>query len=507
MYERYLNYTQKVYIFAKKWLEKFCNSQADEMEFTEYYMADDCRALEFIMDSGKAFEEKYGLAASSYDELKEVINKIDNIELLGSAIYSRWRYFNHWAMGGESILEFKNRAWFITALNRLIELTEDNLFGRLTKVKIVSDGLRYGPMPEPDEEVEQSLTIRADGRVWLYGYNYEIYRENNNKASRRVYLKIESDIAKKILRLIAKHFTLHSEEILVTDVGSWNAYLTNDAGEVFDFWGCLYGDIEVDGIYLSEFIRETVGIKELFLFGGCWDYEKIDKIVVNYNRESKIKPQIYAPDKLSEYITEFRSEKLIVDRQNGLIEYIQEISPGEKVVYSNKNIKQVVDFIDIFYQDGLFDDVEEEQEEQVENLLENINYSITLDYAKSPQRVISGIYDVEGLPYDWENFVKHLLKLMKDCDKGEMFNPAFYKRERRKEGQYIFCSVTFNRGGKSYYYLTEDDSIKVGDFVVVPVGYEKRREVVRVARIEYFYKDEAPYPIESTKKIIEKYKK
>lgn len=43
--------------------------------------------------------------------------------LLGSAIYSRWRYFNHWAYTGEEILEPQNRNWFITALTRLEKLS------------------------------------------------------------------------------------------------------------------------------------------------------------------------------------------------------------------------------------------------------------------------------------------------------------------------------------------------------------------------------------------------
>lgn len=44
--------------------------------------------------------------------------------------------------------------------------------GILKKVRIVSNHICYGPMPEPDEEVEQHLTINNEGRVWFSGYNF-----------------------------------------------------------------------------------------------------------------------------------------------------------------------------------------------------------------------------------------------------------------------------------------------------------------------------------------------
>ena len=86
-------------------------------------MADDCEALGFKMDCGNSFSEIYGKAVFDYEELKPIINRISDIYLLGSAIYSRWRYFNHWAYDAASILEEKNRKWFLLALNRLMQLS------------------------------------------------------------------------------------------------------------------------------------------------------------------------------------------------------------------------------------------------------------------------------------------------------------------------------------------------------------------------------------------------
>lgn len=67
-----------------------------------------------------------------------------------------------------------------------------------------------------------------------------------------------------------------------------------------------------------------------------------------------------------------------------------------------------------------------------------------------------------------------------------------------------FCSVTFDEGYKSYYYLTEDDSIEIGDFVLVPAGKDNHEAVVEVVNIEYFSEENVPLPIENTKRIIRK---
>ena len=109
--------------FVQKWLQKFQDPNICYIELVEHYFADDCRELEFEMDCGHAFCERYGSAFNNVDELLKIIDEINDIKLLGSAVFSKWRYFNHWAYSGAEILEPKNREWFIIALKRLEELT------------------------------------------------------------------------------------------------------------------------------------------------------------------------------------------------------------------------------------------------------------------------------------------------------------------------------------------------------------------------------------------------
>lgn len=118
---------KQIHDFAVKWCDKFRDQNISSLEVTDHFMADECKTLGFEMDCGHAFTEKYGQAPfSNCEELEKIIDDITDIPLLGSAIYSRWRYFNHWAYSSEEILEQQNRDWFTIAFSRLALLSEDN---------------------------------------------------------------------------------------------------------------------------------------------------------------------------------------------------------------------------------------------------------------------------------------------------------------------------------------------------------------------------------------------
>lgn len=125
-----MEYLEQVHLFATKWIEKFRDQKISYIELVDHYLADDCQALGFQMDCGHAFSEKYGDAAA--------------------------------------ILNPENRSWFVLALSRLALLSGENPFlvkGELRKIRLVSNRLGYGPCPEPDEEVEQHITLNAEGKL------------------------------------------------------------------------------------------------------------------------------------------------------------------------------------------------------------------------------------------------------------------------------------------------------------------------------------------------------
>ena len=110
--------------FAHKWADKFKDKKISEAEFTDRGFGDECVVLGFEMDCGESFRRMYGTAEKDADELEKIINSVTDINLLGSAILSRWRYFSHWIY--EPITEPHNRKWFILALERMAVLAENN---------------------------------------------------------------------------------------------------------------------------------------------------------------------------------------------------------------------------------------------------------------------------------------------------------------------------------------------------------------------------------------------
>lgn len=120
-----------------KWMEKFTDADISYVELVDHYLADDCNTFGFEMDCGYAFQEKYKDAFNNLRTLNRVLDRIDDIDLLGSAIYSKWRYFNHWAYDAAEILSQPSRGWFVAILSRMKYLANKELMDR--KDEIVDD--------------------------------------------------------------------------------------------------------------------------------------------------------------------------------------------------------------------------------------------------------------------------------------------------------------------------------------------------------------------------------
>ena len=89
---------------------------------------------------------------------------------------------------------------------------------------------------------------------------------------------------------------------------------------------------------------------------------------------------------------------------------------------------------------------------------------------------------------------------------NEFFSKSIFDTKINKK--YIYCSViyldAFNyKSPKQYYYISDDDSIKVGDHAIVMVGQHNDEKEVIIKKVEMFDKN-YPFPPEITKHIIRK---
>lgn len=497
---------KQIHDFAVKWCDKFQDQNINYIELVDHFMADECAALGFEMDCGHAFSEKYGQAANDHEELNKIIDEVTDIPLLGSAIYSQWRYFSHWAYDGAEILQPENRSWFILALSRLALLSGKIFFifqGTLKKMRIVSNYICYGPMPEPDKEVVQHLTINDKGRVWFSGYNFG-HGDGRYEKARSKSFKIEKANAGRLFDAIEAYFGKGYNEIFATDIGDWVMELTNTEGKTYKFRGSLCADFDYEGTNLSDLVRDTVGMDDLYVFDGNCKPDMINKITLDYHRVTKIKPEQRPEGVNWEFITWDYTEHLIIDRETETLEHIQNIGTGCKVSRKYEIEGGIESLLENFDAEDLFSHIEGNPDEVLDTPNETKDYKITIDYKKNPQRVIEGSYDKNGLPEDFADFAEMVFEFIWFYGMGEIFTPSVCGKAKRRKSEYIFCSVTFDEGCKSYYYLTDDDSIEVGDFVLVPAGKYNHEAVAEVVNIEYFSEENAPFPLEKTKRVIRK---
>lgn len=70
--------------------------------------------------------------------------------------------------------------------------------------------------------------------------------------------------------------------------------------------------------------------------------------------------------------------------------------------------------------------------------------------------------------------------------------------------KYIYCMIRFSNATHQFSYITDDASIKEGDFVKVPFGKNNRKRIGLVMHIIHCTEENAPYPPEKTKLVIEK---
>lgn len=342
-----------IYHFAEDYLKLYQSDTTKQFE-VENGFGDKCFALNFKMDAGESFKRAFPEVDALYenDHLKQIIHRVDDVMVLGNAIFSKWRAITHWDYISD-LLSAENREWFIIAFTRLSELSSvtsevggcsSEFKGTLQKLRLISGGLCYGPMPEPEDEIEQHLTVCRDGRVWFSGYDYGYgfpYVRN-----RKAQFKIEKEKAEIICDAFQRYFSTMRVICFVTDVGTWELKLTNDAKENFYFNGSMYAEFPVNGKDLSDILRENLNIDDL------WGFRRV---------------------------------------------YLEE--------------------------------------------------------------------------YD-------------------------------EEQEYLYCRVIFEEGQKSYYYIADDESIRKGDYVVVPAGKENRLEVAKVIAADWYVESEVPFPMNETKHII-----
>ena len=157
-------------------------------------------------------------------------------------------------------------------LDRMLDLLHDEP-RVLQSIRIISDALVYGPMPEPGDEIVQHLTISRTGRIWFSGYHYPDSDLLKQSILRRKIISILPSVATEILDAIAMVFDRGVIPCMVSDIGKWDLEMRFDDGTKEQYGGamCFEPEISIAGKSLSQFIRDSIPIQDLFLFQRQYD--------------------------------------------------------------------------------------------------------------------------------------------------------------------------------------------------------------------------------------------
>ena len=237
-------------------------------------------------------------------------------------------------------------------------------------------------------------------------------------------------------------------------------------------------------------------------FDGAPD--SIAGIEVQYRRSTKIRPGWKPEDAEWEYVTWNYNERLTIDGASETMTLEREIGSGCKVTniyHVEEGVTALLDEMDL---DAL-SEVEGNPPDAVDDPLETKDYVITVFTKRGNTRAVRGSFDKHGLPADWPGFIEAVFQFMRFYGLGEIFDERIYGRAKRRHADYIFCNVEFGDGGRTYCYLADSDNYEEGDLVVVPAGPDNREAVVRIDSIEYHSEEDAPFPLEKTKRILRKY--
>lgn len=128
----------KIHSFAQFWLREYQDLPPLERYLIGRFPAI-CKSLGFEVDCGESLRKAFPVMISIGDteRFEQIVGQIDDVQLLGNAIFSNFRRVTHWSQ--DSLCSPDNRRWFCLAFARLAELAAGTPPMRLAIETITGD--------------------------------------------------------------------------------------------------------------------------------------------------------------------------------------------------------------------------------------------------------------------------------------------------------------------------------------------------------------------------------
>lgn len=237
----------------------------DNVEFDS-----DCCRYGFEMDAFNAVNRLYGdgsLEPKRDISLGRMFSIVKDKQALGNAIFSKWRYYNHWAYDAAS--EF-NADWFLAAFKRLEKL--DDAVPRYT-IKNARCGRLDLEWDGPLSIAEVELQSESGETIFLN--LTDIYRDaiclKTNKSIFERQMKLEED---------CDEFYDKLDDCRMDDYASYDDIFGNPDGDFYDEFRYLVYLNSLDDA--SEYIAQTLGKRACSIeipkteLEGDWENGELD---------------------------------------------------------------------------------------------------------------------------------------------------------------------------------------------------------------------------------------
>lgn len=205
----------------------------------------------------------------------------------------------------------------------------------------------------------------------------------------------------------------------------------------------------------------------------------------------------------SPYVIWDYSERITIDRKRANIEVYKKLAEDCVITTKYHIGGGVACFLDEYDFFSLFADAEGAENNSEADDLMTRKFTITVEAKNEEPHKLQGNFNGDELPSDYAGFIESLGSFLSHYNyQGELFEERTYRHKRRRQGELIYCSVALNSRDQTYYYLTDNEDLRIDDIVLVPFGRKNAEKLGVITDIEYFTEDAVPFPLENTKRII-----
>ena len=225
---------------------------------------------------------------------------------------------------------------------------------------------------------------------------------------------------------------------------------------------------------------------------------QINKITLEYQRNVRF-IQKNEEGTENETVNWDYKEEMILDRYEETLTIRQVIAPGRELTKEYHMRDEIPELMDKCMEYlGKLESASGPKES------ESAEFKLCLECGASASRVVTGTYNRRGLPEGWDAFIREIAGYIRFYESYEdILNPYIYRKGRRP-GEQIICQVIFHEGGQRHAYRTEDESLEVGDQVIVPAGPYHQEIPAKIVAIDYYQTEDLPQELQALEEIQKK---